>query len=179
MDDGIKRKLVGAGALVAVAIILLPFISPSAQDASYLNKSVPVESRIPDMSMPLPKSLSIATRDLDTQQLDIRVIPMADMNVDGDKLKSKNITVPIVDESGQSKVWHIQVASFAKPNNAIVLRNKLRKSGYKAFDKSSADGDYIRVFVGPSTQKDGLEQKLSAIEKAFKIKGEIVPYLGK
>jgi cell division septation protein DedD len=71
------------------------------------------------------------------------------------------------------------VASFAKPKNAIALRNNLRKAGYKAFDKPSSDGEYIRVFVGPSTQKDSLEQKLSSIEKSFKIKGELVPYLGK
>lgn len=179
MDDGIKRKLVGAGALMVVAFILLPLISPRTQDASHLNKSVPYESNLPDMSMPLPKSMSLASRDLSAQPLDTRVIPMANMKVDGDTLKPKDITVPIVDASGQVKVWQIQVASFAKPNNAIALRNELRKAGYKAFDKPSADGEYIRVFVGPSTQKGGLEQKLSAIEKSFKIKGELVPYLGK
>jgi DedD protein len=179
MDDGIKRKLVGAVALVTVAIILLPFISPSTPDASYLNKSVPIESSIPDMSMPLPKSLSIATRDLDSKQLNSRAIPMANINVDGERLKLKSIIVPVVDTSGQAKVWHIQVASFAKPKNAIALRNNLRKAGYKAFDKPSSDGEYIRVFVGPSTQKVSLEQKLSSIEKSFKIKGELVPYLGK
>jgi DedD protein len=178
MDDGIKRKLVGAGALVVVAFILLPLVSPRTQDVSYLNKSVPYETNLPDMSMPLPKSLSLATRDLSAQQLDTRVIPMANMNVDGNTLKPKNITVPVVDASGQIKVWHIQVASFAKPNNAILLRNELRKAGYKAFDKPSTDGEYIRVFVGPSTQKGRLEQKLSVIEKTFKIKGELVPYLG-
>jgi DedD protein len=179
MDDGIKRKLVGAGVLVAVAIIIFPLITPQSQDAGYLSKSVPIEKNIPDMSMPLPKSLSIATRDLNADSKRPKVISMSKMNVDGNLLTPDNISVPMVDSSGQTRVWHIQVASFAKPKNAIALRDKLRKAGYKAFDRPAADGEHIRVFVGPSTQRASLEQKLSAINKTFKIKGQLVPYLGK
>jgi cell division septation protein DedD len=179
MDDGIKRKLVGAGVLVTVAIIVFPLITPQTQDAAYLSRSVPIEANIPDMSMPLPKSLSIATRDLNTDIQTPKTISMSKMNVDGNQLNPGNISVPIVDVSGQARVWHIQVASFAEPKNATKLRDKLRKSGYKAFDRPAADGEHIRVFVGPSTQRASLEQKLSAINKTFKIKGQIVPYLGK
>ncbi len=177
MDEGIKRKLVGAGVLVAVSIIVLPMITPRAENAAYLSKSVPVEINIPNMSMPLPKSLSIESRDNKDDGREPSVIAMKPMTVDGDIIKPKNIDIPVVDASGQAKVWHIQVASFAEPKNAKALRDKLRKAGYKAFDKAAADGKHIRVFVGPSMQKSSLEKKLVAINKSFKIKGQLVPYL--
>lgn len=178
MDDGIKRKLVGAAVLVTVAIVVLPMITPRAQDAAYLSKSVPLEMNIPDMNMPLPKSLSIDMRDLKVSELESKSIVMKEMAVDGEVINPKDIEVPIIDASGQAKVWHIQVASFAEPKNAVALRNELRKAGYKAFDKPAADGKHIRVFVGPSTQRAGLESKLKSINKAFKVDGQLVPYLG-
>lgn len=179
MDEGIKRKLVGAAVLVTVAIVVLPQITTRAQNAAYLAKSVPMEVNVPDMNMPLPKSLSIASRDLKQPDVNIDKVVMTDIEVDGDPLILKNMDVPVVDSSGQSRVWHIQVASFAEPKNALALRNRLRQAGYKAFDKPSSDGEYVRVFVGPSTQKSDLEQKLIEINKSFKIKGQLVPYLGK
>ena len=178
MDEGIKRKLVGTAVLVVVAIVVLPMITPRTQNAAYLSDSVPLESDVPDMLMPLPKSLSIATRTL-VDSGPQTLINMKEADIDGDRLASANIAVPITDNSGQAKVWHIQVASFAEPSNAIALRNKLRDAGYKAFDRPSEDGKYIRVFVGPSTQMSSLEQKIAQINKTFKIKGELVPYLGK
>jgi DedD protein len=178
MDEGIKRKLVGAAVLVTVAIVVLPMMTPRAQDAAYLSNSVPLEMNIPAMSMPLPKSMSIDTRDLNVSDLKSLSIPMNEMIVDGDTIKPRDIEVPITDSSGQAKVWHIQVASFAEPSNAVALRNQLRKAGYKAFDKPAADGKHIRVFVGPSTQRAGLEEKLPLINKAFKVDGQLVPYLG-
>lgn len=177
MDEGIKRKLVGAGVLVTVSIVVLPMITPRAENASYLSKSVPVEINIPNMSMPLPKSLSIETRENKDDGREPAVITMQSMDVDGEIIKPKDIDVPVVDASGQAKVWHIQVASFAEPKNAVSLRDELRKAGYKAFDKAAADGKHIRVFVGPSMQKASLEKKLAAINKTFKIKGQLVPYL--
>ena len=60
MDEGVKRKLVGAGVLMTVALILLPQLTPKKQNAEYLAKSVPLETNIPNMDMPLPKSIAVA-----------------------------------------------------------------------------------------------------------------------
>lgn len=179
MEQGIKRKLVGAGVLSAVAIIILPQLSPSADDASYLSQSVPMEENVPSMEMPLPKSLNIATPNMAAQaSTPAKKIPMSDMKVDTESLKVESFHKPVLESSGQAVVWHIQVASFAKPKNAIALRDKLRKAGYKAFEQPGADGQYVRVFVGPSTQKQQLESQLRKIEQEFKLKGQIVLFEG-
>lgn len=179
MEQGIKRKLVGAGVLSAVAIIVLPQLSPSAIDASHLSNSVPLEQNIPSMEMPLPKSLNIPQADFQSaSQEEPKTIPMTDMEVDGQTLKVDDIQKPVLEKTGQSVVWQIQVGSFSKSANAISLRDKLRKGGYKAFEQLSSDGQYTRVFVGPSTQKEQLKTQMAKINSQFKLKGQIVVFDG-
>ncbi|NVK39221.1 MAG: SPOR domain-containing protein [Gammaproteobacteria bacterium] len=180
MDEGVKRKLVGAGVLVTAALIVLPQLAPKAGDASYLAESVPVEKNIPDMSMPLPKSMALPSANPQAvagKQAD--VVKMQDMSVDGETLRVDGFEKPVVDASGQAVVWHIQVGSFAQAKNAFALRDKLRKAGYKAFEEKSEDGSYTRVFVGPSTQKQQLEKQMQAIEQAFKVQGQLVVFEGR
>ena len=180
MDEGIKRKLVGAGVLATVAIIVLPQLSTTAGDASYLAKSVPVETNIPDMDMPLPKSLAIASSDpLSVADQVATKVTMTDMKVDTQTLKLQDFEKPILDKAGQAVVWHIQVGSFAKSKNALELKDKLRDAGYKAFEQISDDGAYTRVFVGPSTQKEQLEAQMLAIKQTFKLEGQLVVFEGR
>lgn len=49
MDEGVKRKLAGAGVLVLVALIVLPQISSKTQNAEYLSQTVPIEVNIPEI----------------------------------------------------------------------------------------------------------------------------------
>ena len=177
MDEGLKRKLVGAGVLVAVAIVVLPQLSTTAGDASYLAKSVPIESNIPDMSMPLPKSLAIPMSQPSEVAMNTpEAVTQTDIKVDQQTLKLKTFQKPVLENTGQSVVWHIQVGSFSKASNAFELRDNLRKAGYAAFEAVSKGGAYTRVFVGPSTQKQQLEEQMLAIKQAFKIQGQLVVF---
>lgn len=179
MEQGVKRKLIGAGVLSALAIIILPQLSPSANDASYLSQSVPIEDNIPTMAMPLPKSLNISSSNPQSvaNQAPVK-IPMSDMTIDTAGIKVDDFDKPILEKTGQAVVWHIQVGSFAKPKNALDLRDSLRKAGYKAFELQSKDGLYTRVFVGPSTQKDQLQAQQIKIKQEFKLDGQIVVFEG-
>ena len=172
MDEGIKRKLVGAGVLMTVALILLPQITPKSQNAEYLAKSVPLEKDIPNMDMPLPKSIAVTSIAPVNAQGDQEVRLKA-IQVDGESSAAHSFKKPEQDSTGQSKVWHIQVASFEKAENAHKLKSKLRKAGYKAFEQLSEDGKYVRVFVGPNSQKEQLQEQLNAIKQSFKLDGQI------
>lgn len=180
MDEGVKRKLVGAGVLMTIALVLWPLITPKKQNAEYLAKSVPLETDIPNMEMPLPKSIAVAelaptVNTKPSSQAEVRIQPI---EVDGKTSKAQVFEKPVTDQTGQALVWHIQVGSFAKPENATKLKNKLRKAGYKAFEKLSKDGKHVRVFVGPDTQKQKLDKQLKAIQAKFKLEGKIVPFKG-
>ncbi len=180
MDDGVKRKLVGAAALVVVAIVVLPLITPMSPNARYLSDSVPLETQIPTMEMTLPRSLSIPVSALvaDDQKGGDRV-DMEDIKVDTELLALQGFEIPVTDTHGQAVVWQIQVASFAKVENALKLRDQLRLAGFKAFEQLTRDNHHTRVFVGPSTQKSKLEKALIAINKQFSLQGRLIPFQNK
>ncbi len=174
MDEGLKRKLVGAVVLMAAALIVLPQITSSAKNAEHLAASVPIESSPPSMDMPLPKSLSIPVTDIVlSNQVAGEGRKLAAIKVDTETLPASYFEVPVKTNTDQAVVWIIQVGSFAKLENALNIRNKLRKAGYKAFEQLAQDGIHTRVFVGPSTQKTALEAQLKAIYNVFKLKGEL------
>lgn len=177
MDEGVKRKLVGAGVLMTVALILLPQLTPKKQNAEYLAKSVPLETNIPNMDMPLPKSIAVANLTPQTPVSE-QAVRIKAIEVDGERIDAHSFEKPIIDSTGQGKVWHIQVGSFAKADNAKKLKNKLRKAGYKAFEQLSKDGKLVRVFVGPNTQKAQLQKQLKEIKKAYKLDAQILPFNG-
>ncbi|OUR67702.1 hypothetical protein A9Q73_05165 [Bermanella sp. 47_1433_sub80_T6] len=180
MDEGIKRKLVGAAVLVTVALIVLPNITSRTRNAEHLSKSVALETNVPAMEMPLPKSLSIpVSPKVPSDASKGKLVVMKDMVVDGQKLPLKGFEMPVTLASGQAVVWQIQVASFANIKNALSLRDKLRDAGYKAYEKQTLDGKHTRVLVGPSTQKSALQRKLDRIKKEFKLKPELAVFTGK
>ena len=177
MDEGVKRKLVGASALVVVALVVLPQLTPKSRNAEYLSESVPLETNIPAMEMTLPRSLSIPVSDLlaENQESGEKVI-MQDIKVDTELLPIQGFEVPVTGTKGQAALWQIQVGSFSKVENALKLRDQLRLAGYKAFEQLTNDNHHTRVFVGPSTQKSKLEKDLIKINKEFQLTGKLTPF---
>jgi cell division septation protein DedD len=179
MDEGIKRKLVGAGVLVTIALVILPNLASRTRNAEYLAESVAVEANVPSMNMPLPKALSIEVSADISPSIDAgKLVVMEDIQVNAEVLPLTGFEIPVTTRAGQAVVWLIQVGSFAKASNALTLRDELRAAGYKAYEKLSLDGKYTRIFVGPSSQKSLLRKKLTDIETQFKLKAEIVLFKG-
>lgn len=178
MDDGIKRKLVGAGALVVVGLLVLPLLSPQTRDAQHLKQSVPPMPKAPDMSMPPPKAISIDVSDLvnpTDSEVKSETVSVREIKIDDAVVPASSFELPQKNNAGQALTWQIQVASFAKPANALKLRDTLRKQGFKAFEQSAKDGVHTRVFVGPSYQKAELEKQAKQIAKTHKLTPKIIP----
>jgi DedD protein len=186
VDDGLKRRLVGASALAVVALILTPFIIPNTQDARYLAKSVP---DMPQANFAQPadaKTLSIPVSQLinpddsssqDGQSLpEQTIVQVPAVQVDNAKVPATSFVKPVTNAEGQALAWLIQVGSFSSVENANTLRDKLRKAGYNnAYSQRSNDGKLTRVFVGPSTQRAELERTAAQIALKFDIKGQVLP----
>jgi len=74
--------------------------------------------------------------------------------------------------------WAVQVGAFGKEENALALRNRLRKAGYDVYtDRTKGDdGDTIyRVRVGPLASRDKADGVARRILSALDIKGLVVP----
>ncbi len=85
--------------------------------------------------------------------------------------KSSKVTSPVT-------VWVIQVGSFSNRANAVELRDKLRKNGFKSFVESfeNTGESSHRVRIGPETDRSRAEESLSMLKSKLEINGIIVSY---
>lgn len=74
--------------------------------------------------------------------------------------------------------WVIQVGSFDSRDNALSLRNNLRKQGFTSFVESfDKDGKSShRVRIGPEVNRSRAEQTLLRLRKKMSLSGIIVSY---
>lgn len=75
-----------------------------------------------------------------------------------------------------AKAWAVQVGSFTKRESAEKLRDKLRKSGYRAFVTSAqaAGKTVVRVRVGPELERGDADQLRKRIEKDLQLQAKVV-----
>lgn len=75
-----------------------------------------------------------------------------------------------------AEAWVVQVGSFAKRGNAIVLRDKLVAAGYSAFTEQGGDSKrpLYRVKVGPEQYRERAEHIKGKLRVKEKLKGIIV-----
>lgn len=68
---------------------------------------------------------------------------------------------------GGAGAWVVQVGSFARETNALVLRDQLREDGYEAFvEKGEGDEQtWWRVRVGPVSEREQAEELGAALER--------------
>ena len=69
----------------------------------------------------------------------------------------------------------VQVGSFSDRNNALALRDKLRKAGFPAFaeDVAAQGKTMVRIKVGPVLKRTEAEQIQKKLDKNLGIKGKI------
>lgn len=73
------------------------------------------------------------------------------------------------DDAGQPGpgAWVVQVGSFGREANALVLRDRLREAGYEAFVEEGEGDDqtWWRVRVGPVSERGQAEELRAALER--------------
>jgi DedD protein len=74
--------------------------------------------------------------------------------------------------------WAVQVGSFSEHENALSLRDKLRASGFAAFDEPArSDGERVfRVMVGPEFNRERAEGLQARLRRQENLKGIVVSH---
>ena len=77
-------------------------------------------------------------------------------------------------------VWAIQLGSFAKSENALGLRDRLREKGYTAFVQTAypKEGAVTRVFVGPELYREEADSVRDRLHSETTLDGLVVRYPG-
>lgn len=191
-DEQLLARLIGAAVLLAIAVIVLPFVldgAGSQREYEYA-ETFPVQPQRPVVEksyssrQPLPQAPKVeeipvittpaAPRMLNALPIDPIGVSVPDpVPVDSGKNRPEVTGSPIVTLASQEIAvgYNIQVASFIKDTNALKLLNRLRQENLPGYI-NRVDGKkraIFRVFAGPiSSQIDALAMK-NRIDRSYRV----------
>ncbi|MDH3713521.1 MAG: SPOR domain-containing protein [Gammaproteobacteria bacterium] len=151
MDESLKQRLVGATVLVALAVIIVPFVFDGAGRSSGDVATFQIPPKPEFSPRPLQKLDDL------TPVLTPAEALAKDAGGNSSEAPAKGGATP--------HAWVVQLGAFSSEANAIVLRDKLRSGGHSAFVDTAGDKSKYRVRIGPEIDKaiaDKLRDKLAA-----------------
>lgn len=198
MDFLLKQRLVGAIVLVALGVIFIPLLlegpgkelAPEMEPLPELaGQRAGIElSQFPDAGE-VPEDADVAVVQTDMAQTDI-LEPQEPEKVSPPEPEQKAEPLPKpapspltakpkpVKPAGPLGNWVVQMGSFASEQNALRLRDKLRKAGFVTqVEKVRVNNKlHFRVRVGPYLERSEADSDQTKLAKQFKLKGRVLSY---
>lgn len=153
-----RQRLWGAAVLIAVAVIVLPLLLDGAGSESQFRRVERLREEPPRIIDPsgastlqiVPEMRAVGEGNVSTAgKLDIKIgedDPPDYMKAEKEireTLRQNRNTAPLT-------AWVVQAGSFRDENNAIAVRDRLRRAGYASFVRDQElPTDPYRVLVGP------------------------------
>ena len=202
-DEQLFARLIGAAVLLAIAVIVLPFLldgSGSQREYEYA-ETLPAEpaqptversfsSRQPIDPAPLPSSVDVSvpeTTSLAGLEIPASSSPAASFTASAvvpQAAATSQVPVSQFETIGNSNLefrsvqqgWNIQVASFVKETNAVKLINRLRAENLASYANQvqGKNRSVVRVLVGPfPNQIDALALQ-NRIDRDYRVESLMV-----
>jgi len=186
-----RRRLIGAITLVTLMVVLLPMLldgepKPVSQD---INIQIPAQNGGSFVSrvIPVPEKTGTTEAAVRPQQTETAAPPPPPAPKPGaDKEPAKTagqekpekIATAENKSTAESKsgAYVVQLAAFARKDNAKQLQQKLSASGIRSYTEvlKTAHGEKIRVRAGPYENRDAAEKVLDQL-KALGLNGVVTP----
>ena len=188
MDENrIKQRLIGAIVLVSLAVIFIPMILSGGRDQNMPLFGSPVPSK-PDNIANI-KVLEFENVPKPPEPPSVVRTPVDKYS----KADDKPVEAPVEESAKQAekpevkqtarkdqplKAWVVQVGSFSNSSNAVNLKNKLVKKGFRAFVERVIQNNKttFRVRVGPEIRRESAMKLQKEIEQKMNIKGLVVTH---
>jgi DedD protein len=178
-----KQRIVGAIVLVALAVIFIPMLLPGHRDIGFTDSGSPIPPKPAELEnlkvlelekpQPAPPPREIVRTPIDERSPSTPAVEVESTSEDKTPLPVETKPAPSTNQAEQPaastpKAWAVQVGSFTQRDNAMRLRDQLRRKRYKAFVEqiSSADRTFYRVRVGPEVSRN----KAAALQKELQTK---------
>jgi len=159
-----RQRLWGAAVLIAIAVIVLPLLLDGAGSESQFRRVERLREEPPRIvnpseaatPRPVPEMRAVGEGNISTAgKLDIKIgedDPPDYMKAEKEvreTLRQNRSTAPLT-------AWVVQAGSFSDENNAIAVRDRLRREGFASFvrDRELTTEPY-RVLVGPMIHESG------------------------
>lgn len=192
MDEGLKKRLVGATVLVSLVVIFVPMLledEPVVETGIYKTNIPPKPAR--DFSSRVipteDEQLAIPPASHRPQIVPLQPPPAPVVVEKPEPAPSPSTTEPaapaspVVEPREGLTAWVIQVGSFSSRDNAEKLVQQIRDLKYAAFmEQADVDGKTVyRVKVGPEVDRKLADKMLSSLNndlKPLNLKGTVKSY---
>ncbi len=180
MNEQQKKQIIGAFALLAVGVVVLPLV---LDGAGYRERHL--ESRIPAAPEPvaaldvspqlpaLPETFEPAAP-ADPAVISVPVEALQKSIEEAAPALDPQVDTPALDQDQVPVAWTLQLASFRDEANARALRNELTKAGYKVYIRHVTG--LVKVFVGPELQRTRLESLQARLKQEYALDGIVVRF---
>lgn len=185
MNEQLKKRLVGAIVLVALAVIFLPMLLDGSKRSGIpmFGSNVPPRPDYQTQTLDIPLEVP-AAEEGEEQTRVIDSPPPAEPAPDKPAKPAASAppkpapkpTPPVTTPPSGEHAWAVQVGSFSRSDNALALRDKLRGRDYPAFVEEVVVGSdkTYRVRIGPLLQREEAEQLQAKLAKEQKLDGLVV-----
>jgi len=195
MDEGLKKRLIGAMVLVSLVVIFVPMLLqrepvleqeirksniPPRPDRDFTSRVIPSESE--QLALPPKEVVKIQAGDRPPLVKQQKSSSQPSKSASGQTGPTGSKTSPAVVEPRVGiSAWIIQVGSFSKRGNAEKLVTQLRGKSFSAdIEQASVKGRTMyRVLVGPEVDRKRAEAMLARLNrevKALKLTGKLKSY---
>jgi DedD protein len=164
MDEGLKKRLIGASVLASLAVMFVPML---------FEQPPPAAPELPPLP-PRPPTSDFATEMLDNRIPEI--VPLAPRVVDEPAPPSPAAEQPT---TAAPAAWIVQVGSFSSRDNANRLVAQLRKAKLPTpdVDPVQVGGKRLyRVSVGPVVERSDAEQLSKRVDRVAGVKSSVRRY---
>lgn len=198
MDMSLKQRLIGGAVIVVLAVIFVPMLLDGSGRKERLTRDVELPADpvftfeqsgkqsgssisgqgTTDGGLAVQPQPTIVTQPASAPRPESAKPESADKEPLSKEPAGKALESAKVAGLGSGKGWVVQVGSFSKENNALVLRDKLKAAGFKAFIEPGGDtaARVFRVRVGPQAERDEANDLQARLLAEQKLKGIVLSF---
>ncbi len=164
-----RQRLWGAAVLIALAVIFLPLLLDGAGSESQYRRVESLREEPPrvvrsdgQLEAALPGPVPVATAKTEIYAEPVENTPSA-------------VAISPAAVSALS-AWVVQAGSFGDKQNAIAVRDRLRRAGHPSFINATDDLSLYRVRVGPMTNQNQANRTRDDVMQLLGREALVTPY---
>ena len=181
VDEGLKKRLVGAAVLASLVVIFVPMLIDDPAGPEPELRAIPPAPPDKDFASSMLSEEVTPPKPLPTKRLELQPQPFVESQETSpaaEQQQAPDKTATPTPRPGLT-AWVVKVGSFANSKNAKTLVQKLRKAGFQSPDpeRIELNGKVLyRVTVGPMVSKQKAQDLLPKINKISGTKGQVARF---
>jgi len=165
----LRQRLWGAAVLIALAVIFLPLLLDGAGSESQYRRVERLREEPPRVIKEDGQTETIGVAQIKAKPEPVE--PKAALATSAPTTAVRSVT-----QSGSLSAWVVQAGSFGDEQNALAVRDRLRRAGHPSFITASDDRTLFRVRVGPMTNQAQAGETRDDVMRLLGIDVLVTPY---